>query len=331
MTGRELENILNGIKNVSVCMVGDICLDAYWHADMKLSILSNETPHHPLPVVREQYSLGGGGNVLANLKSIGAKEVIPVSILGNDWRGAEVRKCLSSLGLSDEFIITDGGRVTPCYVKPMRHGISDVVYEDPRLDFENRESPSRETESRLIDALKAAAEKADIIAVCDQTAFGAVSPAVIEFLNETGKTKPVVADSHDHISAFKNVIVKPNEREASIALGADINDPENMAKTFSEKNGAPAIVTIGKLGSVWCENGKAARIPARKTEEPIDIVGAGDTFISAFCASYATGIPGETALEFANLASSVTVKKIGTTGTASPEEIIKAFETGEWL
>ena len=37
-------------------------------------------------------------------------------------------------------------------------------------------------------------------------------------------------------------------------------------------------------------------------------------------------IAGGEALAFANLASGVTVKKIGTTGTASPAEIIQKFE-----
>ena len=317
----ELNEILNNIKNVTVGMIGDICLDAYWHADMKLSVLSNETPHYPLPVVKETYSLGGGGNVVSNLAAVGVKRVIPVSVLGDDWRGAIVSKCLQKIGADCSYIITDKARVTPCYVKPMRHGISDVIYEDPRLDFENRSYPSKETEDKVIDALEKTAAEADIIAVCDQTLFGAVSPAVIEKLNEIGKKMPVVSDSHSHINQFRNVIVKPNEREAAAALNTPEIKIEEAARVFSQRNSAPAIITAGENGSVWCRDGKAVSVPAFKVNPPLDIVGAGDTFISAFCASYATGIPGEKALEFANLASSITVKKIGTTGTASPEEL----------
>ena len=47
---------------------------------------------------------------------------------------------------------------------------------------------------------------------------------------------------------------------------------------------------------------------------------------STFCAARAAGAAGGEALAFANLASGVTVKKIGTTGTASPAEIIQKFE-----
>lgn len=327
MTADLLNEIINKIKTVKICMIGDICLDAYFHADMRLSTLSRETPHYPLPVTKEVYSLGGGGNVLANLAALGVQKVMPVSVIGDDWRGMLVSQCLSDINADTSGVIIDSSRVTPCYCKPMRHGISNVVYEDPRIDFENRESLTKETEGRIIAALDKAAGEADIIAVCDQNEFGVINSSVIEKLCETGKIKPVVADSRDRINLFKNIIVKPNEREAAKALDMSENEPEKMAMKLSEKNGAPAIVTIGENGSVWCEGGKAVKVPAVKAEGEIDIVGAGDTFLAAFCAAYSAGFDGETPLEFANLASSVTIRKNGTTGTASPEEILKLFNS----
>ena len=49
----EVISILEKIKNIRVCLIGDVCLDLYWRADMKKSRLSRETPHYPLPVVEE--------------------------------------------------------------------------------------------------------------------------------------------------------------------------------------------------------------------------------------------------------------------------------------
>ena len=321
----ELEKITGGIKNATVCAVGDICLDAYWLADMKKSRLSRETPHYPLPVTQERYSLGGGGNVCANLAALGVKEVLPVSVIGDDWRALQIKKCLTAAGITDRYIITDGDRVTPCYCKPLRAGISDVVYEDPRLDFENYYPLSEETEAKLLAVLAEAAEKAEIIAVSDQLEYGVITPKIRAFLCKTAKTKPVVADSRDRIALYENAIVKPNDIEAAAAAGCSADEPEKAAELLSEKNGAPAIVTAGAKGAVWCENGKAELIPAQKAEPPVDTVGAGDTFLAAFCAAYGSGTEGKAAVEFANLACSVTVKKIGITGTASPEEILNTL------
>ena len=50
----EIESALSGISRARVGLVGDMCLDAYWTADMKKSELSRETPHFPLPIVSER-------------------------------------------------------------------------------------------------------------------------------------------------------------------------------------------------------------------------------------------------------------------------------------
>ena len=324
MNRSELEKILGAVKSVRVCLIGDLCLDAYWTADMKKSRLSRETPHFPLPVTQERYSLGGGGNAAANFAALGAR-VFPVSVIGSDWRGGILKELLAGKGISDGGLITDPARVTPCYCKPLRSGISDVVYEDPRLDFENYSPLSGETEAKLIALLDEAAGSCHKIAVSDQLEYGVITPKVRERICELGTNMPVVADSRDRIALYRGVIVKPNEIEAAAAAGCSPEEPELSAKILSEKSGKPALVTAGAKGAVWCEGGKTVTVPAVKAEPPVDTVGAGDTFLAAFCSAYAAGVPGETAAEFANLACSVTVKKIGVTGTASPAEIIDSF------
>ncbi|MBR0112713.1 MAG: bifunctional hydroxymethylpyrimidine kinase/phosphomethylpyrimidine kinase [Clostridia bacterium] len=322
MDKADIRRILENAGKVTVCLAGDICLDAYWLADMKKSRLSRETPHFPLPVTQERYSLGGGGNAAANFAALGVKNVMPVSVIGDDWRAVLVKNCLAKSGIDGGYVVADAGRVTPCYCKPLRSGISDTVYEDPRLDFENYSPLSEETEEKLLATLKEAAEKADIIAVCDQLEYGVITPKIRECLCEIAKKKPVVADSRDRTALYKNAIIKPNDVEAAAALGTNATGTEAAAKTLSEKTGAPVIITEGAKGAVWCEGGKTVFVPALKTEPPVDTVGAGDTFLAAFCAAYAAGESGEKAVEFANLACAVTVKKIGVTGTASPEEIL---------
>lgn len=316
-----LNDLFSRIADVTVCVVGDVCLDIYWHADMKKSVLSRETPHFPLPVTEERYSLGGGGNVMANVSALGVKAVLPVSVLGADWRGYLARECFKNIGVNAAGLITDETRVTPCYAKPLRQGISDVVYEDPRLDFENRSPLTERTENEILAALDKAAAQADAIAVSDQLEYGAVTPRIRERLCELGKTMPVIVDSRDRIALYDNVIIKPNEFEAAGALGGGFSDPADAAKALSAKTGAPAIVTMGDKGAVWCEGKSAVFVRSTPAEPPVDPVGAGDTFLAAFAAAYAAGAAGPEAVEFANLAAGVTVKKIGTTGTANAEEI----------
>ena len=60
-------------------------------------------------------------------------------------------------------------------------------------------------------------------------------------------------------------------------------------------------------------------------EEPIDVVGAGDTCIAALAAVLSAGGTDAEAAYTACLASSVTVKKLNTTGTAAPEELLARY------
>jgi len=321
MLMEQLSELFKKIGSVTVCVAGDICLDAYFCADMRISELSRETPHFPLPVVEERYSLGGGGNVINNASALKVKELIPVSVIGSDWRGYIVKSLLKERGIPADYITELDDIITPCYIKPMRKGISGVVYEDPRLDFENRTPLNEKAEDEILCSLKKAAERADVIAVSDQLKNGVITPKIREFLCETGKTKPVVVDSRERISLYRNVIVKPNEVEAEV-LDFSERGLYSAAKALNEKTKAPVIITLGERGAVWFEKDKLSVIPAVKTKPPVDIVGAGDTFLSAFSCAYAACKNGETAVSFANLASAVTIKKIGTTGTADREEII---------
>jgi hypothetical protein len=70
ITREGLETILSKIKNVKIVLIGDICLDVYWKADMTKSELSRETPHFSLPVIEERISPGGGGNAAANIAAL---------------------------------------------------------------------------------------------------------------------------------------------------------------------------------------------------------------------------------------------------------------------
>ena len=324
MDKNELKHILAAMQNVRVAVVGDICLDAYWQADMKLSRLSRETPHYPLPVTEERYSLGGGGNVMANVCALQVKEMIPVSLIGRDWRGYLVQDLLRRLGVKDGSVPVSDTRITPAYCKPLRAGISDVVYEDPRLDFENRAPLSEADEALVLAALDAAAQRADIIAVSDQLSCGVITPKVRERLCELGETTPVVADSRDHIADFRQVILKPNAVEAAIAAGITDGDYPAAAAALSAKTNAPVIVTLGEKGAIWYENGTLSKTDGLKANGPVDTVGAGDTFLAAFCAAYAATRDGVKAMETATLAAGITVRKLGTTGTASPAEILAA-------
>lgn len=323
---------LSKIQTVSVGVLGDLALDIYWYADMKKSELSRETPHYPLPIVREVMSPGAAGNVVANIAALHPASLSVCGIGGDDWRGDLLQKKLSLLGADLSGWITEEGRFTQAYCKPMRMGISDVIYEDPRLDFAAVSPISAASEKKVLRWLDEMDGKLDILCVCDQFANGIVTEAVLERL--TKMRTPVMVDSRNRIERFTvQGILKPNELECRAALtrlGAEIPDSEEeMARLLSAKTGAAVFLTLGEQGSLFLAsaNSDCIRTPVIPAEGPLDICGAGDTSLSAFaCCIAADASPAEAA-EIAAAASGVTIRKIGTTGTASPEEIHNLYRT----
>lgn len=329
-----LIEILDRMHNVRVGIIGDGALDIYWVADMTRSELSRETPHFPLPVINERYSGGGGANVAINFSALQPAFVTMITLIGNDWRGGLFVKTLNENNVKTDNLVISENRVTPAYCKPIRKGISDVEYEDPRLDFQNYSEPTPEEESRVIKNLESISGQVDVIAVADQFLFGTVTEKVRKKLSGIANSGiPVIVDSRDRIGLYSGVIVKPNETEACRVIEHDINPHEinenlifRAAKEINKRNQRPTIVTMGSRGALWVDREVITKIPTISAEPPIDICGAGDTFLSAFSCAFAAGASGPEAISIANLASGVTVKKIGTTGTATREEIIDKFE-----
>jgi len=330
MTRERLEELLKRMSKISVGVLCDVCLDVYWHADLRISQLSRETPHFPLPVRSERMSLGGGGNVAVNLAALRPKSVSLFSAIGNDWRGSELMKLLVAQNIGVSGVIADDRLITNAYIKPIRHGISSVAYEDPRLDFANTRRLPHEVEDAVIDVLEKAAGNLDVLCVSDQMTFGVITERVREYIAElSGSGLRVVADSRANIGKFSGVILKPNEMEGALAAGLnpdELQTPEDYARVaavLAEKAGCPVFMTIGAQGSLYVDDMQAWHMPSHKIDGPIDIVGAGDSSLSGFAISLAANAEPWEAAYIAGLCSEVTVQQTGITGSASAEQILE--------
>jgi len=327
----ELENLLAKVDGTKLALIGDLCLDMYWIADMKLSELSRETPHYPLPVVEERYAPGGAGNAANNIAALKPAKLSVIGLVGTDWRGGLLVKALTDVGIDCSHVVQDESVVTNTYIKPLRCGISDVVYEDPRLDFENRKPVSLECEAKVLEALNAVAKEVEVICVSDQMKFGCITPKIRERLCELGKSgKTIIVDSRDHAADYRYVTIKPNEVESSRAFGSgealELPELSELAAQIFARNERTTLMTLGGNGCFVVENGDVVRVPACKVEPPIDFCGAGDTFLAGFGTLLSAGASPVQAAQVATLCSAVTIKKIGTTGTATREEVLAAWE-----
>ena len=218
----------------------------------------------------------------------------------------------------------------------MRKGISEVEYEDPRLDFAADEPIAAETENRVLENLLLMAKEIDVLCVSDQFEYGIVTPRVrAKVIELAAAGLPVVVDSRYRIAEYTDCILKPNEVECWRAvygnegyMTAGREEFEAAARQLAINNRAEVLCTLGAQGSIFTDGEQLETIPAVQIDGPVDICGAGDTFLSAFSSCLATGAKPAECAYIAAHASAVTVQKIGITGTAAREEITQLWEVG---
>jgi len=335
---KRLIEILDKIQEVKIGFVGDISIDMYWIADMKKSELSRETPHFPLPIVEENLQLGSGGNVMANLAALKPRKIVSTSVIGDDWRGDLVKRCMKELAIPMDHILTISGLTTNAYCKPIKTGISNVVYEDPRIDFTGAPI-SEKTEKQLISNLEKMAGEVDAICVTDQFENGCITEKIRNVLFDISDSKlNIVVDSRDRAGKFKNVILKPNEiecfRAASELSGIDAKEfvEKDMdgillaANIIKEKLNCDLSLTLGSKGNIQFYDQNSIHISPRDIKGPLDFCGAGDSFLSAYVSALASGASREEAGQIGSLASEVVISKVGQTGVPAISEIISRYE-----
>jgi rfaE bifunctional protein kinase chain/domain len=335
LTETRLTDLLNLFPNLHIGVIGDLALDAYWHADMTRAYLSRETPHFPKPIVRESYTCGAGANVAHNLKVLGVGRVTVFSILGDDWRGELLQNIMSQHSIDCSQLLKNTQRNTTAYIKPILMGY-ESQQEDARIDFVNTFQLSETMESEILHKVKTCLLNVDAFIVVDQLEVnGIITHRVREGLNalaSENRDKLFLVDSRVRIGSFKHMVLKPNKHEAISALkwSMDPNttngdDLFKVAETLSNQARGPVYLTLGEKGVLVYADGCAHLIPAGPVTPPLDPVGAGDAFISALAGALSVGAAPREAGYIANLAAAVTVEKLNQTGTASPAEILARY------
>ena len=334
----ELTSLLSKFQDLRILVVGDFYLDAYWYIDKTRSTLSLETPWHTNPVSEQFYSPGAAGTVTNNLKALGVGTVYTLGVIGNDNFGRTLLTCLQDTGCITDSMIQETNWVTPTYLKPIHRGIEGIETEGPRFDIENTVPFNKKVEDDLINTLHNFLPMVDGVIIGDQMPIenmGVITCNVREELCNIGEKhldKVFFADSRTRIGFYKNVIIKPNRFEAARAVNPNSNlenvnleSTKQAAISLSEKTKRTVYVTLGDNGILVYNNGTFTHIVGNESNDKVDPVGAGDS-VSAGLVSTLCCLGGEHIVKAAyigNLVASITVTKIGTTGTASPKEILE--------
>jgi rfaE bifunctional protein kinase chain/domain len=329
LTTAILDNILATIPQRTIGVLGDLFLDRYLDLDAALTEPSIETGLDAYQVVRVRSYPGAAGTVINNLAALGVGSIVPISMIGDDGEGYELRQALQRMPSVDlSRLVMTSERRTPTYTKPMLERVGEMPSELNRLDIKNRTPIPSEVEAKLLHALDACWASFDVLLVLDQISepeCGVVTKRVRERLAELGERDPakiVIVDSRERIGWFRNAWLKPNERECLRATGVT-DDLGAALRLLAQRCQRPILCTRSEKGMVIQKAAldNPVEVPAYSVRGPIDPVGAGDSSSAAIACALASGANVLEAAALGNLVASITIQQIGTTGTASPTQV----------
>jgi len=338
VTTQRMNALLDGFAQVSVAVVGDFFLDYYLVLDAALTEISLETGLEAYQVVAKRPSPGAAGTVTNNLTALELGKVYAVGFVGSDGEGYELRRGLAQTGVDTTYLLERDDQFTPTYTKPMLRDATGTERELNRLDTKNRQSTPADIEDAIIAQLRASLPHVQAVIVADQVQernLGAITDRVREAVRELAQANPDVfffADSRANIGLFRDVMVKPNGFEAARACGYEGAEQELTARDaldygseLTRRNARPVFVTAGAEGVIVFQEGAATRVPGIAVPPPVDIVGAGDSCTAGIVSALCAGASPTQAAAVGNCVASITVQQIGTTGTASREQVAQRF------
>jgi bifunctional ADP-heptose synthase (sugar kinase/adenylyltransferase) len=344
LTDALIEQILTRLPSLTIGVLGDLFLDRYVDIDAGLTEKSIETGLDAYQVTQVRSLPGALGTIINNLVALGVSRVLPVSIIGDDGEGFELRQALAKMKPVDtRWIFSATDRRTPTYTKPMLHERGQPPRELNRLDIKNRTPTPGPLEDLVVEGLQKVWSQINALIVLDQVSeenCGVVTSNVRKELAYLGESQPerfVLVDSRERIELFRSVSLKPNNRECRKALdklgilpddlfpGILLGDDDRVVTRFAQQFNRPVYYTMGKFGILLAnqesEGIRTCRCPAYPVAGRIDEVGAGDSTSAGITCAVAAGANYEQAAAFGCLVASITIQQIGTTGTASPEQV----------
>jgi len=298
-----------------ILVIGDFMIDHYLWG--KSDRISPEAPVPVVEVIKEEDRLGGAGNVVNNLLSLGS-EVIVSTILGDE--NERMFKLLNEKNIDTSGVFVDENRKTI-----IKSRVIASNHQVIRYDKETKENISKEYEQKILNFVKSKIDEVDLILLSDYEK-GVLTPNLTQSLIDLANTKnkKLIIDPKNNFYKYQNAyMIKPNKKELSVATKIEINTKEDLLKAGwalkEELNLEYLLVTLSEEGMALFGE-EFIQIPTL-AKEVYDVTGAGDTVLASLGYYLAKNDDLIEAMHFANAAAAVVVGKVGS-ATVTIDEIL---------
>ncbi len=326
MNHNELLPFISKFPEARILVIGDLMVDEYIWGNV--SRISPEAPVPVVSVTSESLRLGGAGNVVNNIHTLGGK-VLLTGVVGDDDMGRKVTHDLRKMGLDTKGIIVEPERVTTVKTRIIAQHQQVVRY-----DREITRPIQPENIQKILSLLEAEIHELDAVLVSDY-GKGVICEPLMERVRSLtqGAGKILAVDPKvKNFPFFREVsIITPNHFEAAEAAGRWILSEEDLlavGKTLLMRLKAKSVlITRGEKGmTLFQDDGEVTHIPTM-AKEVYDVTGAGDTVISVLTLAMASGATPKEAAILSNIGAGIVVGEVGT-ATIKTSELEDAVRNG---
>lgn len=306
-------------KSPKLLVIGDLMIDHYlWGSCERIS---PEAPVQVISVDRESTVLGGAGNVVNNLKLLGA-QVDVISVIGSCEVSDELKNLLKNIEVGSQYLITQEDRITS-----KKSRIIAAQQQVVRYDRESSDEISIESQKLILKSFTSIINNYDCVLLSDYgkgVLTSNLTKSLISIANKANKKVLVDPKGLDYSKYKGAYLLTPNKKEASEATQVTIKDDASLTKAITqlktEYDLDISLITLSDQGVAIYDD--TLRTHPTVAREVFDVTGAGDTVLASLGFALAYGYQIDDSVKFSNLAAGVVVGKIGT-ATATLNEIIE--------
>lgn len=321
MSNVDLLSILERFSTARVAVVGDLMLDVYLWG--RVTRISPEAPVPVVSVLKRTCCLGGAGNVMRNVSTLGAK-AFAYGVIGEDPTAGELLGELDHCSVSIGLVARDKTRPTTEKKRVIAGGQQLL-----REDFELTTPIGEEIRRQMVDGIVRQIRNHEVDAVIfeDYNKGVLASWMLQEIISEARRCGVITAldPKPGSMAPVKGLtLMKPNRGEAFALAGVvdrtggaahpqdDASLLEAADRLLNEWEPEHLLISLAAQGMALFERGKQVRVIPTRAREVFDVSGAGDAVTATFALAMVAGAAPEQAAELANRSGGVVVAKVGT-------------------
>lgn len=273
-----------------IIVFGDVMLDKYIYSKAKK--INSETPNIVFEFIKNEFKLGGSGNVAKNLSLLNF-EVFFLSDLGTKSDNSKIlNNLLDKFNVNYSYSINSQKNLT---IKNRYMCLQNQVF---RIDNEDDTDISSEMESMILTNFKNIINSNNIkyLIVSDYNK-GLVTEYLctqIILLCNKNNIKVFIDPKLKNCMKYNNsFLLKPNRNEfinicqqLNIKIDNDIFNVANLQLVYKKLNLEYLVVTLDKDGIILYNDNKIQKINTKIENNILDITGAGDTVLCSIVYYY---------------------------------------------